>query len=84
MADERPYQANATVSVRPKAAVKDMPPKVLPPLTEVQHARIKKTIAIVKEEMPEIVPMIKELHAMGMIDGWRSVHATKINNEGER
>lgn len=78
MADDRPYQANATVSVRPKVEAKDAPPKVLPPLTEAQHARIKQTIAIVKQEMPEIVPMIKELHALGMIDGWRSVTIKKV------
>lgn len=82
MADERPYQSNASVSIRPKAAAKDAAPKVLPPLTEAQHASIKATIAIVKEEMPEVVPMIKELHAMGMIDGWRSVTVKKVVNNG--
>lgn len=84
MADERPYQTNATVSVRPKVAVKVAPPKELPPLSEAEHARIKATIAIVKEKMPELLPMIKDLHAQGMLDGWRSVHVTMINNEGER
>ncbi|MCW5624410.1 MAG: hypothetical protein KIT73_06830 [Burkholderiales bacterium] len=27
----------------------------------------------VKEHCPELVPFLKELHALGMIDGWRSV-----------
>jgi hypothetical protein len=27
--------------------------------------------------MPEIIPMMKDLHAMGMIDGWRNVKVTK-------
>lgn len=78
MADERPYQENASVSIRPKSAAHDAPAKALPPLSEAQHARIKQTIATVKELMPEILPMIKDLHAMGMIDGWRSVTITKV------
>jgi len=50
-------------------------------LTEAEHVRIKATIAIVKEKMPEILPMIKQLHALGLIDGWRAVTITKGNDE---
>ncbi|WP_025916151.1 hypothetical protein [Herminiimonas sp. CN] len=82
MSDERPYQTNATVSVRPKpVAPAAAASKPLPPLSEAEHARIKQTIAIVKEKCPELVPMIKELHALGMIDGWRSVTITKVNDD---
>lgn len=81
MADERPYQASSTVSIRQKDVATDAPRKVLPPLTEAEHARIKETIAIVKEKLPELVPMIKELHALGMIDGWRSVTITKVKDD---
>lgn len=83
MADEHQYQRNAAVSVKPRAAATApaAAPKTLPPLSEAEHARIKQTIAIVKEKMPEIVPMIKELHALGMIDGWRSVTITKGSDD---
>ncbi len=29
--------------------------------------------AFIHEHMPEMLPEIKELHALGMIDGWRNV-----------
>ena len=81
MADERQYQLNTTLSVRPRhptAPATPAAPKVLPPLSEVEHARIKATVAVIKERCPELHQMIKELHAMGMIDGWRSVTITKV------
>jgi hypothetical protein len=81
MADERPYQANASVSVRPKPAAPAAVPKSLPPLSGAEHARIKQTVAVVKARMPELVPLIKDLHALGMIEGWRSVTITKGNDE---
>ena len=84
MADERPYQANATVSVRPKPKVPAFIPKSLPPLSEAEQARIKRTIVNVKARMPELVPVIKDLHALGMIDGWRSVTITKGNDESHQ
>ncbi|WP_062113090.1 hypothetical protein [Collimonas pratensis] len=81
MADERPYQANAAVSVRPKPAAPAPAQRQLPPLSEAEHARIKKTVAVVKAKAPELVAVIKDLHALGMIDGWRSVTITKGNDE---
>lgn len=81
MADEHQYQKNATVSAKTKPYVPAAAPKVLPPLSEAEHARIKKTIAILKERCPELVQMIKGLHALGMIDGWRSVTITKVDDD---
>jgi hypothetical protein len=83
MADERQYQLNTTLSVRPRprhtaAPAAPATPKVLPPLSEEEHERIKGTVAIIKERCPELHQMIKELHAAGMIDGWRSVTITKV------
>ena len=83
MADERQYQLNTTLSVRPRHQPGATPatpaaPKFLPPLSEVEHARIKATVAVIKERCPELHQMIKELHAMGMVDGWRSVTITKV------
>jgi predicted transcriptional regulator len=82
VADERQYRQDATVVIRPKPAQQSTVAKILPPLTEAQHAHIKKTIATVKEKMPEIIPMIKELHDLGMIDGWRSVTIKEVKNNG--
>ncbi len=84
MADERQYQLNTTLSVRPRhptAPATPAVPKVLPPLSEAEHARITATVAIVKERCPELLEMIKGLHALGMIDGWRSVTITKVTND---
>lgn len=73
MSDERPYSSGAKTSTRTHTPVA----RPLTALTEAEHARIKQTVSDVKEFMPEIIPMMKELHAMGMIDGWRSVTVTK-------
>lgn len=77
MADERPYQANAAASVRPPKAPAASAAKALPPLSEAEHTRIKMTIAFVKREIPELVPMVKDLHDAGLIDGWRAVTIPK-------
>lgn len=72
MADDRPYQSNSAHSVRPAAAA-PVPPKALPPLTEAEHGRITKTIAFAKENLPEMVQLVKDLHAEGLIEGWRAL-----------
>lgn len=77
MADERPYQANSAASVRSRQVARPAR-KELPPLTEAEHARIKATIATIKAQAPEILPLIKGFHELGMIDGWRSVTITKV------
>jgi hypothetical protein len=80
MADERPYQQHSTASIRARAEVRPVAPKVLPPLTQAEHARIKETVAIIKDQAPEIIPLIKGLHELGMIDGWRAVTITKVKS----
>lgn len=77
MADERPYQPRSTASVRPQGIVQPVVRKVLPPVSEAERIRITETIAILKEKVPEVVTMVKEMHALGMIDGWRAVTITK-------
>ena len=81
MADDRPYQGNSAASVRPRQAAPRAAPKVLPPLSEAEHARIKATIAIIKEKSPHLLALIKDLHAEGLIDGWRAVTLTKVNDD---
>lgn len=78
MADERQYQGNRPAWMRVRPAEPPAPPKVLPPLTEAEHARIKSTIATIKEKAPELLPLIKGFHELGLIDGWRSVTLTKV------
>jgi hypothetical protein len=46
---------------------------LLKPLTEAERARVAHTVSQVKELMPELVSVVKDLHAAGLIDGWRDV-----------
>ena len=43
------------------------------PLNQSERERIAAQNAKVKRLMPEMVPIIKDLHEAGLIDGWRSV-----------
>lgn len=52
--------------------------RVLPPLTTAQQARVAANRALVREYMPELVDEIKELHEMGLIDGWRDVVEVEV------
>lgn len=47
--------------------------RVLPPLTPAAQARVRENRALVHEHLPEALPFIKELHELGLIDGWRNV-----------
>ena len=38
-----------------------------------ERARIAQNVVAVKEMLPELVPFLQELHAEGMIEGWRDV-----------
>lgn len=80
MADDRPYQANSTASVRPAAGAPAATRKVLPPVSVAERERIVQTIATIKEKSPELLALIKGLHEHGLIDGWRAVSITKEND----
>lgn len=62
---QSPRTAPAAIS-RSKAAPAD-------DLTPEEIERIAINRALVLEHMPELVETIRELHAIGLIDGWRSV-----------
>lgn len=47
-------------------------------LSEAEKARIGDNKAFIVEHMPEMLPMIRELHAEGLIDGWRSVKSCRV------
>lgn len=46
--------------------------------------RAQATRALIKQHLPEAVPFIRELHQLGMIDGWRNVHSFRLITEGSK
>lgn len=44
----------------------------LKPLNEKDKARVAALATEVKEQVPEVIPFFKELHELGMVDGWRA------------
>ena len=48
------------------------------PLTPAEEARVAENRAFVIEHMPELLPMIRSMHAEGLIDGWRSIKSCRI------
>lgn len=51
----------------------DQPRRPTRPLSEADQQRVAANRAFVLEHMPEAVQFIKDLHAEGLIDGWRNV-----------
>ena len=52
-----------------------------PPGAELSAAEIERVGAnrdFVMQHMPELVDFIKELHAVGLVSGWRSVQNCKL------
>lgn len=43
------------------------------PMSLEERARIAQNVAAVRTQIPEVVPFLQELHAEGMIEGWRAV-----------
>lgn len=69
-----------------RATAATTPPKQAPPpLSEADMARVAANRAFVKTHMPELVDKIRELVAMGLIDGWRAVNGCRLleGNESE-
>lgn len=58
--------------------------KPLPPLSAAERARVERNIKMVKQHLPEMVPFIKEMHELGLIEGWRSVTTVKPISEAEK
>jgi hypothetical protein len=52
-------------------------------LTPEQMAAVAENRAFVLEHMPEAVDFIKELHAAGLISGWRSVVQCRLLDASE-
>lgn len=64
------YAAAKGRAVQRPATVARREPK---PLSEADQQRIAENRAMVLQHMPEAVQFIKDLHAEGLIDGWRNV-----------
>lgn len=56
----------------------------LRPLNDAELATVAQNKALVCTHMPEMVPIIKELHECGLIDGWRSVVKVVVLKEGAK
>lgn len=72
------YKANTRA---PTAAEKPAPRLPPPPLSDAEKAKAAETAGQAKALMPEIVPIVKELYELGMIDGWRDVTITPLNGD---
>lgn len=77
MGDERQYSQTVITSPLNEVAVD----RTLQPLTELQQVRVEETRLIVYEKIPEMVDFIKSLHKLGMINGWRDVHASILDTD---
>ena len=55
----------------------------LPPLSDDQRAVVAGRYGLIKEHMPEIVPLIRELHDVGLIDGLRAIASVELINGEE-
>ena len=52
-------------------------------ISDAERERASETRRLVYQYMPEIVPFIKELHSVGLLDGWRRV-TFRFVGEAER
>ena len=43
------------------------------PIDDAERARIAGNVAGLREQCPELVPFFKDLHAEGLVDGWRAI-----------
>lgn len=51
------------------------------PISDIERQQAAETARQAKALMPEVVPIVKELYELGMIDGWRNVTITPLNGD---
>lgn len=69
---------------RTAAPVRSTAPAAPRPISPAEAERIAANKDFILEHMPEMLPIIRELHAEGMIDGWRSVvRSTLLDGMGD-
>ena len=54
-----------------------------PALSEQEKAVVARRRALVHEHMPELLPEIKAMVEMGLIDGWRNIKSVEVFSTGE-
>lgn len=54
------------------------PPRPAAPIDDDERARIAANVELHKKHLPEFAPLIKELHAVGLIDGWRAIQKIEV------
>lgn len=70
--------AKAKGKTAPETPAPRRPPRPAAPIDEAEHARIAANVELHKQHLPEFAPFIKELHAAGLIDGWRSIKKIEV------
>lgn len=51
-------------------------------LSEAEKEIVAANRAAVYEHLPDMLPLFRELHEAGLIDGWRDVVSVELLNEG--
>lgn len=62
---------------------KAAPAPAAEPITPEEEAAIEANKYFILEHMPEMLPIIRNQHAEGLIDGWRSVKTCKLINAND-
>jgi hypothetical protein len=58
-------------------------PEAAEPITPDQEAAIEANKEFILEHMPEMLPIIRNMHAEGLISGWRNVKSCKLINAND-
>lgn len=53
------------------------------PLSEAEQAQVAGRVALVKEHLPEVMPLIRELHELGLVEGLRCISEVMVFGKGE-
>ncbi|WP_153110103.1 hypothetical protein [Propionivibrio limicola] len=72
-----PYASIKGRATAPATAAKATTPARA--LSDAEIERVAENRAFVRENMPELVDFIRDLHANGLIDGWRAVTNCTMN-----
>lgn len=78
MGDQNEYKENREQSAQKNIRNFNSYPKRKPP-TQADEERISETKAILVECYPELIPHIEDLIALGMLEGFRDVRASRLS-----
>lgn len=70
-------------SAAPVTPARFVAPSAPRPLSEAERERVAENRAFVLEHLPELVPIIGELHQSGIVDGWRCVQNCRMLDHDE-